>query len=435
MDNNQNEGLRREIGVLGVAVNAVNGIVGGGIFLLPALVAAALGSAAMLAYLVCGIMLFAVMLCFAEASSRITVTGGAYAYIENAFGPFAGFIANSFFWFGYGIISDAALANGMADIFSSSIPAFSNPVFRGVFFFLMFGGLAYINIRGVKQGMKIIWVGTVLKLFPLLLLIAAGFFKIKFQNLQWEHMPSAQSLGAVCLFLFFAFQGGEVAVNVGGEMKNPKRTAPLGILSGISTVVIFYILIQLVAQGVLGADLQNHKGAPLVAVAQIVLGPWGATLITLGAIVSIFANMSSSPLLFPRVIFAAAEDKLLPKFLSKLHPKFATPYWAIIVYVIFDFIFSVSGGFKELAVISSASILLVYLGVVLATIKLRLRKNADTKGIFKIPGGLSIPVFAAVVIAWLLIHLSKNEGIAVAIFAVSLSAIYFMSQFLKRKIS
>ena len=433
MDNNQSEGLKREIGVTDVAINTVNNIIGAGIFLLPALVAISIGNAAILAYLVCGIMLFAIMLCFAEASSRITVTGGAYAYIENAFGPYAGFVSNSLYWFAAGVLSDAAAANGMLDILASQFPQFAVPVYRGLFFFILFGAFAVINIRGVKQGMNVVKLGTAIKLVPLLLLVVVGSFKVKFHNLQWQGWPSIHNLGEASLILFYAFMGGEAALIMGGEMKNPKHTAPLGILFGLTLVVIFYILIQVIAQGVLGTDLQSHKDAPLAAVAQFVIGPWGATLLIVGAIVSIFANISSSPLQFPRLIFAAAEDKLLPKFLSKLHPKFATPYWAIIVYGILDLVFSVSGGFKQLVIICSASMLLIYLGVVLATIKLRLKKNTDSTGIFKMPGGSIIPIIAIIIIVWLLAHLSSVEVKGIGIFIAAVSIIYFLSQLVKKK--
>ena len=106
MDAEQNEGLKREIGIIDVAANVVNNVVGGGIFLIPAVIAASLGSASIIAYLLCGLILFTVMLCFAEASSRITCSGGAYAYVESAFGPYAGFLTNFFFVFGFGLLYD-----------------------------------------------------------------------------------------------------------------------------------------------------------------------------------------------------------------------------------------------------------------------------------------------------------------------------------------
>jgi APA family basic amino acid/polyamine antiporter len=433
MDSKPTDVLKREIGVIDVAINAINQIVGGGIFILPALIAAILGNASILAYLVCGIMLFAVMLCFAETSSRITATGGAYIYVENAFGAFAGFITNSFFWFGFGILSDAAIANGMVDMMVIPFPWLASSVNRGFFFLILFGGFAVVNILGVKQGMKLVRFNTKIKLIPLLLLIIIGIFKIKTNNLYCNDLPSIDKVGEASLILFFAFQGGEAALNVGGEMKNPKRTAPLGILLGIGFVVVFYILIQIVSQGILGTDLQNHKEAPLAAVAKALIGPIGVTLLMGGAIMSIFGALSSSPLLFPRIIYAAAKDKLLPNFLSKIHPKFATPYWAIITYAVFSFIFSISGGFTQLAILSSASMLLIYLGVVLATIKLKLQNKSETTGLFKMPGGFIIPFFAVVVIIWFLIHLSMKEVVGIGVFVMVLTAIYLISEIFKKR--
>src|SRR3954452_24640561 len=84
------EGLKREIGTFGVFINVINNTIGSGIFLLPGIIAAVLGNASILAYIVCGFLFLLVMLCYAEISSQVTVSGGAYAYIEKAFGPYAG---------------------------------------------------------------------------------------------------------------------------------------------------------------------------------------------------------------------------------------------------------------------------------------------------------------------------------------------------------
>ena len=435
MDLNQNEGLNRAMGATDVAVNTFNNVVGAGIFLLPALVAVSIGDAAILAYVVCGIMVYVVMLCFAEVSSRVTTTGGAYAYVEKAFGPFAGFITNSLYWFGLGIIADAAVANGMADILGTFIPSFAIPIYRGIFFFLFFGGLAFLNVRGVKQGMYAVWTGTLLKILPLILLIAVGLSGVTMRNLYWHKWPSVHNLGEASLILFFAFMGADVGLIGSGEMKNPKRTAPLGMLWGLSLVVIFYVLIQCVAQGVLGADLKNHVDAPLATVAKVIIGPWGATLLSVGAIVSIISSLCTSPVLISRLIFAASNDRLLPGFLARIHPRFATPHYAIIVYCCLDFVFSISGGFKDLVILTSAATLLIYLGVVSATIKLKLAKNAETEGIFKLPFGITIPIIAIGIIIWLLAHLSKREIIALTIFAAIAASIYLASMLIQKKVT
>ncbi|KPL26618.1 MAG: amino acid permease [Bacteroides sp. SM1_62] len=432
-NSDNNEGLKRDIGVVGLGANVINSIVGGGIFVLPAIVAARLGSASILAYLICGILIILIMLCFAETGSRITVSGGAYAYVEAAFGPFAGFLTNSLFWFGFGILSDAAIANAMADILAIKIPWLNQQGYRALFFLVVFSGFAWVNIRGVKQGVQMVKINTLAKLIPLLVLITFGWFSTSSENLEWTAWPSTSDLGEISLILFFAFGGGEIALNTSGEIKNPRRTVPYGILVGIAIVIVLYILIQTVSLGVLGSALSDHEGAPLVAVAEKLMGNFGATLIIVGSAVSIFGAISGDILGYPRLLFAGSRNGLLPRFLSHVHNRFATPYWAIIIYTVIVFIFSITGGFKQLAIISSAALLTIYLGVVLATIKFKLRNHSKGDGTFRIPGGLVIPVLALIAIVWFLSHLARNEALGIALFLGILSVVYFIMRFVKKR--
>jgi APA family basic amino acid/polyamine antiporter len=171
MENQPSEGLKRELGVLDVAVNVVNISIASGIFLLPAIIAGILGNMSVIAYILCGTMFLLVALCYAEVGSRITASGGAYIYIEKAFGHYAGFMANTFFWLGVGVFVSAALINGIADMLSVAFPIFTMPVYRALFFLVIVGFCGFINILGVKQGMTAIKIVTVVKLLPLLLLL------------------------------------------------------------------------------------------------------------------------------------------------------------------------------------------------------------------------------------------------------------------------
>ncbi len=123
----------RAIGAGALGLGVVNLVVGGGIFVLPGRIAAELGSAAILAYLVCSVAVALVFLCFAEVGSRITRSGGAYAYIEEAFGPFAGFIASVLFWFGYSALSDAAITVAMVEAMAVAFPVLGAGVPRAMF--------------------------------------------------------------------------------------------------------------------------------------------------------------------------------------------------------------------------------------------------------------------------------------------------------------
>jgi amino acid transporter len=427
------EGLKREIGIVGLGANVINSIVGGGIFVLPAIVAARLGSASLLAYLICGALIILIMLCFAEIGSRVTVSGGAYAYIEVAFGPFAGFLSNSLFWFGFGVMSDAAIANAMADILSMQFKWLNNQVYRALFFLVVFTAFAWINIRGVKQGVLLVKINTIAKLIPLLILVTYGWFGISSDNLTWTGWPSSSSLGEISLILFFAFAGGEIALNTSGEIKNPGRTVPFGILGGITLVIVLYILIQTVSLGVMGPALSDHEGAPLVAVADQLMGNFGAKLIIIGSAVSIFGAISGDILGYPRLLFAGSRNGLFPRFLAHVHGRFATPHRAIIVYTMIVYFFSVSGGFKQLSILSSAALLIIYLGVVMATVKMRLYKSSLKGKVFRLKGGLTVPLLAMAAIIWFLSHLAWKEALGIAIFLSVLSMIYLLMKKLRKR--
>src|SRR4051812_28134053 len=193
----EKENLQREIGVRALTLAILNIIVGTGIFVLPALIAETLGSASIVAYIVCGVLISLIALCFAECGSKVTVTGGTYAYIEAAFGPFAGFLANNIFWFGACVFSDAAVAAGLADTLKLILPSFgNNEIFRIVFFAILFGCMALINIRSLKNGIRFIEFAAFGKLIPLVLFVLAGVGYVSTKNLAWTSMPALSNIGS-----------------------------------------------------------------------------------------------------------------------------------------------------------------------------------------------------------------------------------------------
>lgn len=424
------EELKRNIGIWGLSANLINIMIGAGIFVLPAIVAAGLGSASVLAYLFCGLLISLVMLCFAEIGSKITDTGGAYAYIEGAFGKYFGFIAAVLFLVAT-ISADAAVANTIVDILGSINPFFKGKIIKTVFFLCLFSGLGYINVIGVKEGIRLVKLITIFKIAPLMVLIFLAWSKVDIVNLVWDFTPTVMDVGEVSLILFFAFQGAESGLSVSGEVRNPNKTIPRAILISIAGVLLIYIMIQTAAQGVLGETLAGFKENPLGEVASKIFGPIGFTLITIGAVVSMFGNLSSEILSMPRMLYRAAKDRVIPiEIASRVHKKFSTPYLSIIIYVGLCFLFASLGGFKQLAILSSSSILLIYLGVAIAVIKLRKKENKEdselSKYSFRIPGGNLVPIMAVLVILFFLSNLSFNELIAIGIFIGVLSIIYYL---------
>jgi len=430
---NNDKGLKRVVGVGGLSLNIINITVGAGIFALPAIVGIELGAFSVFAYIFCGVMMAAIMLCYAEIGTRITSAGGSYAYVEAAFGDFAGFIVSWLAVFGWSILGSAALMNIIADSLAAIFPVFTNPWIRALLYGVLLGFLVLTNIRGAKEGVAFTkWI-TIIKLVPLFGIIIFGFNLINLDNLYWEHLPSINTFGNTTLVLFFAFAGFETALGVSGEIKNPKRTIPLGILFGGGLVLIIYMLLQTVTQGVLGMEMTAVKDAPLAAVAAKIVGTVGATMLLVAAAISCFGAVSTDVLNTPRVLYAGAKDGLFPKFLGKVHSKFATPHWSIFCFAGLIFIFSVSGGFQQLAILASAAILLIYLLVVLATIKLRMKKKDTPQNTFKVPGGLIIPGIGIASIIWLLSSLSIGEIVSTIIFIAIICVIYFVMKWLKNR--
>lgn len=419
------EGLVRAIGTWALGTNIVNLVVGAGIFALPGIVAAQLGPSALIAYLVCAVIVGLIFLCYAEVGSRISRSGGSYAYIEEAFGPFAGFVASTMLWLGWAVLGDAALAVAMTDAIALKMPMLSSGAPRNLFLIGLFGFLAAINIAGLKSGMRTVVVNTIAKMVPLVLLAVVGLFFIKFDNLVIVEWPSLRNFGAAALILFFAFAGAETALSSSGEIKNPARTIPRGLLLGISGIFILYVALQVVAQGTMGPELANNTDAPLTAVATSVFGGWGGQMLLLAMIVSIFGTLSGDVLNSPRVIFSCARDGLLPGILARVHPKYHTPHIAIGFYAAAGCAFALTGSFRQLAVVASGSILLVYLGVSLSVIALRRRQGPPSAGQFRIPGGPTVPILSSAVIIWLLLQMTAGEAMGAGALLTITVIIYF----------
>jgi amino acid transporter len=430
-NNTQDEGLIRVIGTGALGINVINMVIGAGIFVLPGLVAAELGSAALIAYFVCSLTVALIFLCFAEVGSRISRSGGVYAYVEEAFGPFAGFIASILFWFGFSALADAAITVIMVDSLAVLFPIFGEAFPRAIIIIGVLAFLAAVNVRGVKSGMHLYVVNTLIKLVPLLLLLVAGLFVIDFGNLAIPEWPSFAAIGSGSILLFYAFNGAESALNASGEIKNPSKTVPLGLLLGLSCILLLYVGLQTVSQGVLGAELANNTEAPLVQVATEVFGDWGGKMLVAAAVISIYSTLSGDMLGGPRVVFASALDDNLPRFLGKVHPTYKTPHVAIIFYAAVVCAFALSGTFKYLAVVATGSLLLVDLGVILAVLQFRRRDGLPRDGEFMLPFGPVIPILACAFVGWLLLQMPLDEALTVAALVGTCIAVYAIRAFLR----
>jgi amino acid transporter len=419
-------GLTRAIGVLGLSAAIFNTTVGGGIFRLPGVVTELMGAAAPWVYVICALAIGLVVLTFAEAGSRVSMTGGPYAYVEMVFGPYAGFMSGVLLW----LLCTTALASvssAYAGFIGALIPSLGAPVPRALVLAATFALLAGVNVRGVKQGTQLITVVSVAKLLPLLVLVAVGAMAVSPANLVAESAPAAATFARTATILFFAFMGIESALVPSGEMKDPSRTVPRAIAIAMIGVTLLYISIQLIAQGVLGVEaLAAAKTAPLAAVAERLMGSPGRLLLLIGAAISTFGYMSGMTLATPRALFAFARDGFLPRQLASVHPSFHTPWLAIVLQSAVCCALAVANEFEALAVLANLSALLLYAMCAVAAWELRRRgiQNEGTTPI-NLPLGPTVHILTCIIIAWMLTSITLEEWRAVGLVLVIATGLFF----------
>ena len=249
--------LQRLIGVRALALTAMNTTVGAGIFGLPALIAADMGASAPIGYIVTASLFFCVVLCFAEAGSRVSSAGGLYAYSNAAFGPFTGSFVGTLLWFGNGALSNAAVAVLMVNGLSLAFPALAEPFGRNLTLIVVYTSLAAVNVRGLKLGLRVTEGITVIKLLPLILLAVVGLVTLKWSQIPVPELPSTEQLGRGVVLLTFTFMGIETALSPSAEIRDPTRVVPRGLALALLGITLLYFSLQLVAQGALGAGARN----------------------------------------------------------------------------------------------------------------------------------------------------------------------------------
>jgi APA family basic amino acid/polyamine antiporter len=418
----QDGALIRALGTWGLTAAIVNVTIGAGIFRLPASVATSLGAAAPAAYLVCALAMGLIVLCFAESGSRVSTTGGPYAYVEVAFGPFVGFLSGALLWAGL-TAALAAVTSFFADSLAALEPALASAGAKVTVMLVVLAALALLNVRGVRDASRFNAVMTVAKLLPLAVIVIVGAVAVHGANLRWQQAPSAGSIGRASAVLIFAFLGVEAALVPSGEVKDPARTVPRAVLLSIGVVAALYVSVQIVSQGVLGAALAGSK-TPVADAGGAALGSWGRKLILVGSAVSMFGYVSGMTLAVPRMLFAFARDGFLPRAMAAVHPTFRTPYWAIGIQTVLVAVLAATGTFERLAIIANGSVLLVYAACCLATVELRRRDVRGGGAPFCVPGAAVVPWLALAVIVSLLVTLQLGEWLGVLAVLVAAIPVY-----------
>jgi len=419
--------LQRHIGLLALTLYGVGDILGAGVYGLIGVAAGQMGNAVWLAFLASMVAAGLTGLSYASLGSRYPRAGGASYITHRAYRKT---------WLAY-TVGLAVLASGLTSM------ATATRVFAGYFQGWMGGGLplfaivigfacvlAFVVFWGIRESMWVNALCTVIELSGLLLVVFVGmryfgsvdyFDATTSNNVTGDITFSLILTGAV--LTFYSFIGFEDILNVAEEVKSPERTLPLGLLLAVGISSVLYMLISLIAVSVIPAGELASSSQPLVDVVQKA-APWFPT--SLYSIVAMFAVANTALLNFvmgSRLVYGMADQGLLPKALSHVHPKRHTPHRAIFTLLAILLTLALSGDISSLAKSTSVLLLLCFMLVNIALFLLKQRAN-EPKGSFEIP--TIVPILGALVCGCMLSYAKLPELTTAGVILACIGALYFL---------
>lgn len=388
---------REKLSLFDLTNIVIGGIVGADIYVASAISAGLVGPFSIFVWLIAAVFSIILALVFAYNSFYTPKPGGPFSYASHAFDKFYGFLAGWSMW----IAEIAALAvfpivftSYLGYLFSLSYPM--KILIQSLFIF----GLTAINIRGVKAAGKLNDALTLIKLAPLLILILVGMIFLFFHGdiLKTNYNPmmpfGLDNFGNALVLIFWAYTGFELATFPASETKNPKRTIPKAIISGILIVTFFYMATNFVVFGTVNyQDLAASK-VPLIDSSVVVLGSVGALIMIVGALFSVSGSDEAGVLATARLSYAMSISGLFPRIFSRRHKKYKTPYMSLIVQAIIAFVASSFYGVQNLITFSVFNLAFAYLLTSLSLLVVKKGKGVNLIGREIIPwAGVAVSLF------------------------------------------
>ncbi len=415
------ETLSRAIRKWDLVALLVNVTVGAGILKLPADVQRLVGNYSLLAFVVCAVIIGLIALCFAEVGSRFSGTGGPYLYARETFGPTPAFLVGWLMWLTR-LAGFATLVQVFIAYLGYFWPQAQTGLTRIVIIAFLVVLLTAINLIGVKASARTSDVLTVTKLIPLLLFVAVGCFFVDPTRFAFTESPSAGSFTSAVFVLIYVFSGFEAVLVNTGEVREPQRVIPFALVIALSLAVLLFLSIQVVCIGVLPNLAASER--PLADASKMFLGPIGPTVISVGALVSVFGTLNVIMLACTRLPFAMATRNQLPSPLALVHERFRTPYVSIVVSAVVALLIAIQGSFIYAVKVTVVTRVIVYASTCVALPLLR-RKSASP---FTVPGGVVVAVFCVGLCVLLLVNSGWQEARDVSIAIVVGLVIYALTR-------
>lgn len=407
-------GLRRDLSYFDLMNIVIGAIVGSDIYIIPQITAGLIGPFAIVIWIIGGAISMVLAMVFGYCAYYVPNVGGSYAYVSKAFNNFYGFIA------GWSMcIAEIVALPVFAIVFANYLQFFiplnaETQLIVKTIFVLVF---VAVNIQGVKAAGRVNDVLTLAKLTPLLLIIVLGLGSLVLNpRLLGNYSPFApvglDNFGTVMVLVFWAYAGFELGSLPSSEVVNPKKNIPRALITGMAIVVFFYVLTNVAVFGVVNwADLSKST-IPLVLVSTALLGTAGAVITGVGALASVSGTDETEVMGTARLLYAMSADGLLPKALRKIHPRFKTPYVAILVEGAIALALSLFTGISQLISFAVFNLGVCYLLVCLALAAL---KKGGEKGL---PGQGILPWIGALISLYLLYSTSLFDKLVGSIFVL-----------------
>lgn len=391
--------LQKNLGLAAALSTVIGMVIGGGVFFKPQAVYTLTGGApglGIIAWIVAGIITIAAGLTAAEVSAAIPKTGGMMVYIEEIYGKKLGALTG---WMQSVLFFPATIAALAVMFGNQSAGLIGNenlvvPITVGTILII-----SLLNMVSTKTSGIIQTIATIGKLVPLILIIIFGFISGGGNNpittpLVGNNISIGSVIGQLLIAILFAYDGW---INVGalaGEMKDPGRDLPKAIVGGLAFVMVVYILINIAYLWVLPASELAKFDSPASAVAEVIFGPTGGKIVTIGILVSVFGCINGYLLTGPRVLFTLGQQKSLPfyKTLGSLN-KNDVPASATIIMGILSVLYALSGQFNLLTDLSMFAIWSFYVLTFIGVILLR-NKQPNLERPYKVPLYPVIPIIA-----------------------------------------
>ncbi len=387
---NERGNLARQLGLFGTTMAVMGGIIGAGIFINPYIVAERVHTGPLIlgAWIAGGLIALAGGFIYAELAARMPVVGGQYAYLREALHPAVAF---TYGWVLLLVIQTGGMAAVAVTFARYFLELTQWPVSDSLVAASALGLLTAINCLGVRAGSRVQSLLTLTAIGAIALLESASFWRGGDSQIAWRPLldrPASMNLllafGAAMTPVLFAYGGWQTASFLGGEVRDPRRTLPRGLILGVLGVIAVYVSVNFVYLRVLGAPGLAQATTPASSVMRQLLGARGGQLIAAGIAISAFGFLAQSMLTAPRVYFAMAQDGVFFRGVAWVHPRTRVPVVAIILQGVWAIVIALAGTYAQVVnyVVAMDCIFFGLTAVCLFV----LRRRESSPASFRVPG-------------------------------------------------